>query len=103
MVTFYEGDNFGGRRFAVEQPLPNFGAIRFNDRAQSAIVEGGGAGETAGCRVGVGADTLTGAGAGVGAGAALAGAGAGATLAGAGAGLEAVASLNAEIVMVSPP
>ena len=40
-VIFYEHDNFGGREFSVNQVTPNFAAARFNDRAQSAIVEGG--------------------------------------------------------------
>ena len=40
-VTFFETDNFGGRQFTVDRPVPNFGAMGFNDRAQSAIVDGG--------------------------------------------------------------
>ncbi|MEP6782900.1 MAG: beta/gamma crystallin-related protein [Acidobacteriota bacterium] len=40
-VMFYENDNFSGRRFAVNQVMPNFGGTGFNDRARSAIVEGG--------------------------------------------------------------
>jgi len=40
-VTFFESEGFGGRQFVVDQPVANFAAARFNDRAQSAIVEGG--------------------------------------------------------------
>jgi len=39
-VTFYETESFGGRQFRIDQTVPNFGG-RFNDRAQSAIVDGG--------------------------------------------------------------
>ncbi len=40
-VTFFETENFGGRQFTINQPVANFAGSRFNDRAQSAIVEGG--------------------------------------------------------------
>ena len=40
-VTFYESDNFGGRHFAIQQPLSRFDGMRGNDWPQSAIVEGG--------------------------------------------------------------
>jgi hypothetical protein len=40
-VIFYEHDNFGGRQFSINEVVPNFVGSRFNDRAQSAIVEGG--------------------------------------------------------------
>ncbi len=40
-VTFYESENFGGRQISGNQSMPNFRALDFNDRARSAIVEGG--------------------------------------------------------------
>lgn len=40
-ITFYERENFAGRDFAVDQTVPNFSDTRFNDRARSAIVDGG--------------------------------------------------------------
>ena len=40
-VTFYENDNFSGRQFSIGQATPNFRDSGMNDRAQSAIVEGG--------------------------------------------------------------
>jgi hypothetical protein len=40
-VTFYESENFGGRRVEGNDAMPNFRALDFNDRAQSAIIEGG--------------------------------------------------------------
>ena len=40
-VTFYETENFGGRQFTINQPVANFADSRVNDRAQSAIVDGG--------------------------------------------------------------
>ena len=40
-VTFYESENFGGRQISGNQPMPNFRALDFNDRARSAIVDGG--------------------------------------------------------------
>jgi hypothetical protein len=39
-VTFFETENFGGRHINVDRSLPNFSAFGFNDRAQSAIVDG---------------------------------------------------------------
>lgn len=40
-VTFYESDNFGGRHFAIQQPVGRFDRARGSDRPRSAIVEGG--------------------------------------------------------------
>ena len=40
-VTFYESENFGGRQIAGNEAMPNFRALDFNDRARSAIIEGG--------------------------------------------------------------
>ncbi|MEP7183037.1 MAG: beta/gamma crystallin-related protein [Betaproteobacteria bacterium] len=40
-VTFYEGEHFRGGTFRAEQAVGNFDRIGFNDRASSAIVEGG--------------------------------------------------------------
>jgi len=40
-VTFFESENFGGRQFRINQPVANFADSRVNDRAQSAIVDGG--------------------------------------------------------------
>jgi len=40
-VTFFEGENFGGRQFTIDQPVADFARSRLNDRAQSAIVDGG--------------------------------------------------------------
>ena len=40
-VTFYEGDNFGGREFIVGQTVTNFERTGFNDRARSAVVNSG--------------------------------------------------------------
>jgi hypothetical protein len=40
-VTFYESENFGGRQISGNQSMPNFRALDFNDRARSAIIEGG--------------------------------------------------------------
>lgn len=39
-VTFFETEDFGGRRFRVEQPFPDFLAARVSEEAGSAIVEG---------------------------------------------------------------
>ncbi|MEO8676146.1 MAG: beta/gamma crystallin-related protein [Casimicrobiaceae bacterium] len=39
--TFYESENFGGRQISGSQSMPNFRALDFNDRARSAIIEGG--------------------------------------------------------------
>ncbi|MEO8303124.1 MAG: beta/gamma crystallin-related protein [Betaproteobacteria bacterium] len=40
-VTFYESENFTGRQISGRESMPNFRALDFNDRARSAIVEGG--------------------------------------------------------------
>ena len=40
-VTFYEGDGFRGRTFTVNNVVPNFDPLGFNDRARSAIVDRG--------------------------------------------------------------
>jgi len=40
-VTFFGNRNFNGRQFTLNQPLPNLAGTRANDRAESAIVEGG--------------------------------------------------------------
>ena len=40
-VTFYEGDNFGGREITVSQTVSNFDGTGFNDRARSAVVNDG--------------------------------------------------------------
>jgi hypothetical protein len=40
-VTFYESENFGGRRIGGNESMPNFRDLDFNDDARSAIVEGG--------------------------------------------------------------
>jgi hypothetical protein len=40
-VTFFGNRNYGGRQFTINQPLPNLAGTRANDRAESAIVEGG--------------------------------------------------------------
>ncbi len=40
-VTFFEAENFGGRQVTAERALANFPSVGFNDRAKSAIVEGG--------------------------------------------------------------
>jgi hypothetical protein len=39
-VTFFEAENFAGRQFTIDRSLPNFGALGFNNGAQSAIVDG---------------------------------------------------------------
>jgi hypothetical protein len=39
-VTFFETENFAGRQITVDQSLPNFSAVGFNNGAQSAIVDG---------------------------------------------------------------
>ncbi|MEO8144186.1 MAG: beta/gamma crystallin-related protein [Betaproteobacteria bacterium] len=39
-ITFFGRENFGGRQFAADRSLPNFRDLGFNDRPQSAIVEG---------------------------------------------------------------
>jgi hypothetical protein len=40
-VTFFGNKNFGGRQFTLNQPIPNLAGTRTNDRAESAIIEGG--------------------------------------------------------------
>lgn len=40
-ITFYESRDFGGRQFALSQTLSNFDGTGVNDRAASAVVEGG--------------------------------------------------------------
>jgi len=40
-VTFYSGEGFHGRQFNVDRPMWDFDRTDFNDRASSAIVQGG--------------------------------------------------------------
>jgi len=40
-LTFYEGEGFQGRSFHADRPIDNFDRFGFNDRASSAIVDGG--------------------------------------------------------------
>ena len=40
-ITFYQSDNYGGRNFTTEQPVPNFARSGFNDRVNSAVVHDG--------------------------------------------------------------
>jgi hypothetical protein len=40
-ITFYESENFGGRQIGGNESMPNFRSFDFNDRARSAIIEGG--------------------------------------------------------------
>lgn len=40
-VTFYEAEDFEGSAFSVNGAVPNFQTRGFNDRAESAVVEGG--------------------------------------------------------------
>jgi hypothetical protein len=40
-ITFYEGDNYGGRQFTADGPVSNFERSGFNDRAHSAVVNDG--------------------------------------------------------------
>ena len=40
-ITFFEGDNYGGRQFSAEGPVTNFDRNGFNDRAHSAVVHDG--------------------------------------------------------------
>ena len=40
-ITFYEGEGFRGRAFTTNERVKNFNRYGFNDRASSAIVEGG--------------------------------------------------------------
>lgn len=39
-ATFFESENFGGRQFAMDRMVANFGTIGMNERARSVIVEG---------------------------------------------------------------
>ncbi len=39
-VTFFETENFAGHQITVDQSLPNFSVVGFNNGAQSAIVDG---------------------------------------------------------------
>jgi hypothetical protein len=40
-ITFFEGDNYGGRQFTADGPVGNFDRNGFNDRAHSAVVHDG--------------------------------------------------------------
>ena len=40
-ITFFERENFEGRRFSTDQPVHHFARFGYNDRAESAIVENG--------------------------------------------------------------
>jgi hypothetical protein len=40
-ITFYEGDNYGGRQFTADRPVANFAGSGFNDRVRSAVVHDG--------------------------------------------------------------
>jgi hypothetical protein len=40
-ATFYEDDNFRGRRISVSRATPDFARIGFNDRASSVVIRGG--------------------------------------------------------------
>jgi len=40
-ITFYSDDNFAGRQFSADQPVPNFARNGFNDRVSSAVVHEG--------------------------------------------------------------
>jgi uncharacterized protein YcfJ len=40
-ITFYEGEGFRGRTFSTDKPIWNFDRSGFNDRASSAVVNGG--------------------------------------------------------------
>jgi len=40
-ITFYDSENFGGRQIGGNESMPNFRSLDFNDRARSAIIEGG--------------------------------------------------------------
>ena len=39
-ITFYEGENFGGRSFTAERQIRDFSRFGFNDRAASVVVTG---------------------------------------------------------------
>jgi hypothetical protein len=40
-VTFYERENFGGREVTFDRVVTNFDGTGFNDRARSAVIDGG--------------------------------------------------------------
>ena len=40
-ITFYQDDNFRGRQFTADRPVPNFARDGFNDRVHSAVVHEG--------------------------------------------------------------
>lgn len=40
-ITFYEGDNYGGRQFTADRAVANFANNGFNDRVHSAVVHDG--------------------------------------------------------------
>lgn len=40
-VTFYQAENYGGRQFATDAPITDFGRNGFNDRVHSAVVHDG--------------------------------------------------------------
>jgi hypothetical protein len=40
-ITFYEGDNYGGRQFTADRAVTNFANNGFNDRVHSAVVHDG--------------------------------------------------------------
>ncbi len=40
-ITLYERDKFGGRRFGTAQSVSDLANVEFNDRAKSAVVNGG--------------------------------------------------------------
>jgi hypothetical protein len=40
-ITFYTEDNYGGRQFSADRPIPDFGPTGFNDRMSSAVVHEG--------------------------------------------------------------
>jgi hypothetical protein len=40
-ITFYEGEGFRGRAFTTDNAVPDFRGSGFNDRASSAVVDGG--------------------------------------------------------------
>ncbi len=40
-ITFYQDDNYGGRNFTTDRPVPNFARTGFNDRVNSAVVHDG--------------------------------------------------------------
>jgi hypothetical protein len=40
-VTFYSGEGFHGRQFHVDRPMGDLDRTEFNDRASSAVVQGG--------------------------------------------------------------